>query len=148
MLFKARYKLAVTTDLVVVRHIDDMPHLLLIERSKPPFRGGWALPGGFLEEGETLEECALRELSEETGVKCQAVKLSAVHSKTDRDIRQRVISVSFIVHVVEPVEVQASSDARDARWFASNALPELAFDHAEIIEMSRLISHGWKKKDA
>jgi 8-oxo-dGTP diphosphatase len=128
---------AVTTDIVLFSLIDGELEVLLIRRKAPPFEGRWALPGGFLEMDETLEACAARELREETGI--QAVKLTQFHafSAPDRDPRERVVSVAFFgVLPADGAPPSAGSDAAEARWHRINALPPLAFDHADIIRMA------------
>lgn len=108
--------------------------LLLILRKNEPFADQWALPGGFLDEGETLEQAAERELMEETGVTCNCLKQLGAWSKVNRDPRTRVISVSFLAEIAADQNPVAADDAKDARWFAINDLPKLAFDHDEMIE--------------
>lgn len=121
---------AVTTDIVVLRGDE----ILLIRRAHAPFEGSWALPGGFLDEDETLEACAARELMEETGVTCGALRLVGTYSEPDRDPRERTVSVAFATHVVADTEAKAGDDAGEAGWFALDALPDLAFDHDRIIK--------------
>lgn len=128
-----------SVDLVVTRRGVTGDELLLIRRDRPPFAGQWALPGGFLDTGETLEEAASRELAEETGVSIpphRLIQLGAF-SRVDRDPRGRVISVAFHAIVPEDVTLSAGDDARDAQWFAFDALPPLAFDHSEIIHVHK-----------
>lgn len=111
--------------------------LLLIKRGKPPYQGQWALPGGKLGEGETLEDAAHRELCEETGVQDVSMQFVGIFDEPERDPRGRFISAAYLVGIDDEVEVeiQAGDDAASARWFPLNKLPEdLAFDHAEIIE--------------
>lgn len=126
--------LAVTADVVVVKADSDVPQVLLIKRGRPPFRGQWALPGGFLDERETLDECARRELREETGLKVDIVREVGSFSDPNRDPRGRTISIAFWTMINENPDVRAADDAADAQFFPINALPELAFDHADIIE--------------
>lgn len=128
---------AVTTDVVVFTVIDERLQLLLIRRSREPFRGCWALPGGFLDIDEDLDVCAARELAEETGV--TGVYLEQLYSfgRPDRDPRERVISVAYYALVPsDRIQVRAASDAAEAAWFPVANLPELAFDHGEIIAMA------------
>jgi len=127
---------AVTADIIVIKTIDDQSEVLLIERKHPPFEGMWALPGGFLEMDETLEEAALRELEEETGI--TGVTLDQFHtfSKVDRDPRHRTITTVFIGSADENTATpKAGDDAANVQWFQINHLPPLAFDHGEVMEM-------------
>lgn len=111
--------------------------VLLIERDREPFAGRWALPGGFVDPTETLEQAALRELSEETGV--SKVYLEQLHSfgAPDRDPRDRVITVAYygLVRRLDHAPM-AASDARAVGWFPALRCPPLAFDHREIVAMA------------
>ena len=124
---------AVATDICVFRHAEDALSLLLIQRRNPPFRGRWALPGGFLEPDEDLDTCARRELAEETGFTGLALHQFAVFSAPRRDPRERVISVAYLAVAPASATIVAGSDATRARWYPLGALPRLAFDHAAII---------------
>ncbi len=113
--------------------------LLLIQRRKPPYQGCWALPGGKLGEGETLEDAAHRELHEETGVEGVTMQFIGIYDDPERDPRGRYVSAAYVAAIGDNVvpRVEAGDEAGDARWFALNALPaDLAFDHAEIIGMA------------
>lgn len=125
---------ALTADCVLFcRDENNALSVLLIERGGEPYKGCWAFPGGFLEMDETIEECAARELQEETGLALQSpLSQLGCYSRVDRDPRGRVITVAFYA-VVEKAAVTGSDDARDARWFPLAALPPLAFDHAQIL---------------
>lgn len=123
---------AVTGDCVVIT-TEDEPRVLLIERGNEPYKGCWAIPGGFLNMDETTEQCALRELEEETGLKLVNVQQIGAYSKVDRDPRGRTISVAYLAVVDQPFEVSGQDDAAKAQWFPVNALPPLAFDHAQIM---------------
>jgi 8-oxo-dGTP diphosphatase len=109
--------------------------VLLIKRKFNPFKGKWALPGGFVDEGETVEEAVERETMEETGVKVKIVKLIGVYSKPERDPRG-TISVAFLTKPASK-EARGGDDAEEARWFELDKLPEMAFDHKKIIEDAR-----------
>ncbi len=129
---------AVTTDIVIFSVRDNALQVLLINRGAEPFKGSWALPGGFVRIDESLDECAKRELHEEAGL--EDVYLEQLYSfgKIGRDPRERVISVAyFTLTPSEHLKPAAGTDAADVRWFAINELPELAFDHAEIIRVAR-----------
>ena len=126
---------AITVDSIIIRKITDQFELLLIQRDRYPFEGMWALPGGFIEMDETLMEAASRELEEETGLTGIELSQYKAFDKIDRDPRGRTISVVFYGFFEKSTsQIRASSDARDAKWFALINLPELAFDHSEIVE--------------
>ena len=111
---------SVTADCIVFTR-ESTPQVLLIERGDEPFMGCWAFPGGFLNMDETTEQCAIRELKEETGLEVE-------------DPRGRTITVAYLAVVDAPLEVMGQDDAAKAQWFPIDALPELAFDHDEIMK--------------
>lgn len=121
---------AVSVDIVVLRR--DASEVLLIRRKNEPFAGLWALPGGFVDPDETLEQAAKRELEEETGIRAKVEQLAAF-SDPDRDPRGRTISVAFVARVAASRAVSAGDDAADAAWYPTSRLPRLAFDHRKII---------------
>ena len=124
---------AVTADCIVItREVE--PKVLLIQRGNEPFKGCWAFPGGFMEMDETTEQCAIRELEEETGLKVSNLHQIGAYSKVDRDPRGRTITVAYLVLIDASVEVIGQDDAAKAEWFPLSALPELAFDHADIMK--------------
>lgn len=123
---------AVTADCVVMTK-EANPHVLLIERGFDPFKGRWAFPGGFMNMDETAEQCAIRELEEETGLKVSSIHQIGAYSKVDRDPRGRTITVAYLAIVDEPVSVKGQDDAAKAQWFPIDALPPLAFDHEDIM---------------
>lgn len=123
---------AVTADCVVMTK-EATPQVLLIERGFEPFKGCWAFPGGFLNMDETTEQCAIRELEEETGLVVKDLQQIGAYSKVDRDPRGRTITVAYLVLVDHPVEVTGQDDAAKAEWFSINKLPSLAFDHEDIM---------------
>ena len=123
---------AVATDCVVFGFDGHELKILLIERGIEPFKGMWALPGGFLRMDETAEQCAVRELQEETGLSLTYLKQFKVFSKVNRDPRERVISIAFYA-LAQKSEVKGGDDAAQARWFALNEVPCLAFDHEKIL---------------
>ena len=108
--------------------------LLLIRRGRPPFEGTWALPGGFVEYGETTEEACVRETREETGLAVEIEGLAGVYSRPDRDPRGHTVSVVYRCRAVDG-DIRGGDDAAEARWFTPDELPgiALAFDHAEIV---------------
>ena len=114
--------------------------MLLIQRGNEPFKGCWAFPGGFMNIDETTEQCAVRELEEETGLRLSSVRQVGTYSRVDRDPRGRTLTVAYLALVDAPVPVQGHDDAARAQWFPLSALPPLAFDHAEIMQdVMRLI---------
>lgn len=123
---------AVTADVVTITK-EEEPKVLLIQRGLEPYKGCWAFPGGFMEMDETTEECAIRELKEETGLKLDSMVQVGAYSKVDRDPRGRTITIAYLAIVDEPLSVIAQDDAAKAEWFSINALPPLAFDHDEIM---------------
>jgi 8-oxo-dGTP diphosphatase len=124
---------AVTADCVVITR-EFEPRVLLIQRGADPYKGCWAFPGGFMNMDETTEECAIRELEEETGLKVTTIHQIGAYSKVDRDPRGRTITVAYLAIIDEPVAVSGQDDAAKAEWFPLFALPELAFDHADIMK--------------
>ena len=123
---------AVTADCVVITK-EEHPKVLLIQRGADPYKGCWAFPGGFMNMDETTEQCAIRELEEETGLRVSDVHQIGAYSKVDRDPRGRTITVAYLAIIDKPVQVTGQDDAAKAEWFPLSALPELAFDHAEIM---------------
>lgn len=129
---------AVTTDVVLFTLHEEALCVLLIERSNPPFQGMWALPGGFLGIEEDLEQCAMRELCEETGVEGIYLEQLYTFGAPGRDPRERIISVTyFALTRSDTLQLKAASDAARVAWFPVTRLPELAFDHAAIIRLAR-----------
>ncbi|GAB4195002.1 MAG: NUDIX domain-containing protein [Sandaracinaceae bacterium] len=129
---------AITVDCVVFAFEARSLSVLLVRRGQPPFAGSWALPGGFVRVDETLEEAARRELAEETSLADVYLEELRTFSRVDRDPRERVISVAFVALLRgRSPAVREGSDAAEARWFPLDALPPLAFDHAEILEAAR-----------
>ena len=124
---------AVTADCVVITK-EEQPKVLLIQRGADPYKGCWAFPGGFMNMDETTEQCAIRELEEETGLRVSNVHQIGAYSKVDRDPRGRTITVAYLAIIDKPVQVTGQDDAANAEWFPLSALPELAFDHAEIMQ--------------
>ena len=124
---------AVTADCVVITR-DIEPKVLLIQRGFEPFKGCWAFPGGFMNMDETTEQCAIRELEEETGLQVTELYQIGAYSKVDRDPRGRTITVAYLVIVDAPMAVIEQDDAAKAEWWLLSDLPRLAFDHEEIMQ--------------
>jgi len=129
----------VTVDVVVYRKKENSIEILLIKRKNDPYKNKWALPGGFVEETESLEEAAKRELKEETGLSIKNPEQVHTFGDPGRDPRGRTISVAFMSWVDAGDNATASDDAAEVQWFPATRLPELAFDH------SKIISHAMKK---
>lgn len=110
--------------------------VLLIRRRNPPFAGAYALPGGFVDVGETVEEAVVREVREETGVETEIDRLLGVYSDPARDPRGHTVSVTFLLRPVGGAP-RAGDDAAEARYFPLDCLPPLAFDHARILADAR-----------
>lgn len=124
---------AVTADCVVMTN-EPLPKVLLIQRGAAPYKGAWAFPGGFMNMDETTEQCAIRELEEETGLKVATVHQIGAYSKVDRDPRGRTITVAYLAIIDSPEEVRGQDDAANAMWYPITELPQLAFDHYDIIK--------------
>lgn len=126
---------ALTVDCVVFGLDAEDLKVLLIQRDMPPFAGRWAIPGGFVEMGETLEQSALRELEEETGISNVFLEQLYTFGDPGRDPRERVVTVAYFALVkLSNHLVQAATDARDAAWFAVDDVPPLAFDHKKVLK--------------
>nr|WP_321408946.1 NUDIX hydrolase [uncultured Carboxylicivirga sp.] len=127
---------AVTTDVLLIT--EKLPRkILLIQRGNDPFKGKWALPGGFVDMDEELKLAALRELQEETGIENVEVKQFRTYGAVNRDPRHRTISIVYTGFVEDELECTGQDDAADAQWFTLENLPELAFDHKLIITEAR-----------
>ncbi len=120
---------ALTVDGVIIK--DHM--IVLVKRSKSPFEGQYALPGGFVEYGETVESALIREIAEETGLEVKIKSLIGVYSDPNRDPRGHVVSLAFKAQITGG-ELSSGSDAREVRLFDIRNLPRLAFDHEKIIQ--------------
>jgi 8-oxo-dGTP diphosphatase len=128
---------AVTTDIVIFTIREEQLKLLLIKRGGAPFKGKWALPGGFVGPDEDLEESAMRELEEETGVSGVYLEQLYTFGKPNRDPRERVITVAYYALIPsDRLQLRAATDAEAVGWFAMDDLPPLAFDHKEIVAMA------------
>ncbi|MBR0374283.1 MAG: NUDIX hydrolase [Mogibacterium sp.] len=144
-------KPALTADIIVLTRQDGQDKLLMIRRGGHPFLGCWALPGGFAEQGETIEQTAARELEEETGVSGLSLELVGIYSKPGRDPRGWTVSAAYVACVpADAIRIQAGDDAAAAQWVdyevtraADGSVAEVrlalpgggqpAFDHMEII---------------
>ncbi|MBN2172684.1 MAG: NUDIX hydrolase [Bacteroidales bacterium] len=137
MLYTYEYpRLMLTVDAVVFRINGSKQEVLLIQRKHDPFAGMWALPGGFVDMEETVEQAVVRELEEETGLKFNDLKQLHTFSALGRDPRGRTVSVTFYgIIKIENSAVKGGDDASDARWFPVDSLPFLAFDHIEAVKM-------------
>lgn len=125
-------------DMVLLAVHDDALHVLLIKRGWPPFEGAWALPGGYVDEGETFDAAARRELQEETSLVAPPhLERVDVYGDPGRDPRGRVVSVAYVAVLPTMPHPTAGDDAREARWTPvadALATPEgLAFDHHRIL---------------
>lgn len=124
---------ALTADAVVIALQGGKPSVLLIQRARPPFEGMWALPGGFVDMDEDVDDAAKRELQEETGLQLDGLEQLRVFGKVGRDPRHRTVTVAYYCVVDSPMPVKGMDDAFCAQWFEVHDLPPLAFDHADII---------------
>jgi 8-oxo-dGTP diphosphatase len=125
----------VTADALIFAVCNGRKSVLLIRRGNDPFKGLWAIPGGFLEMDEEIETAANRELLEETGI--EGIELKQMHTfgTPGRDPRGRQITVVFTATVEKEIKPTAGDDAAEAKWFDIEDLPELAFDHDKVIAM-------------
>lgn len=129
---------AVTTDICLFTVVESDLRILLVRRGIEPFKGSWALPGGFLWEDETLNQCASRELKEETGVEGCHLEAFGTFSDPKRDPRYRVITAAYFALVPAGEHlIRSGSDADEAQWHDMGKLPPLAFDHGDIIRSAR-----------
>jgi len=135
MKFSYEYpRAALTVDCVVFGIDEGELNVLLIERALDPFKGQWALPGGFVRVDEPLDDAARRELAEEAGLKNVFLEQLYTFGTVNRDPRERVVSVAYyaLVKLLDH-KATAATDAANAKWFAVSKVPQLAFDHAEIL---------------
>jgi len=135
MSFTYRYpRPMVTVDMLMLRFREGKIELLLIQRDRPPYQGKWALPGGFIDMEETLQQSAERELREETGLENVPLYQLSSFGDPGRDPRGRTITILFGGFLPPPFPtVTAGDDARRAKWFLLDRLPDLAFDHSHVI---------------
>ena len=128
---------AVTVDITIFTVRNDELNILLIKRAEPPFQGEWALPGGFVKEDEDLDAAAARELVEETGVTGVYLEQLFTFGAPGRDPRGHTVTVAYSALIPsDNLELTASTDAEGVAWFAIDKLPDLAFDHDDILEVA------------
>ena len=125
-------KIFVTVDIILIKETNPK-QVLLIQRNNEPFKNCWALPGGFVNENEDLEMAAKRELEEETQIKVERLTQIGAYGKPFRDPRGHMVSVAYFGVTNENTIAKANDDAKEANWFNIINLPELAFDHKDII---------------
>ncbi len=133
----------VTADVAVLR-LDSVPEILLVRRNDPPYQSSWALPGGFMEMEESLEQAARRELMEETGIRAGELIRFDTYDAPERDPRGRTITQVFVMIWKPEMGIPvAGSDAGELAWFGLTSLPALAFDHNKIIrDVIRMMQEG------
>lgn len=133
----SKQAIKLSVDAVVFGYEEGLISVLLIQRKYKPYKGKWAIPGGFVNNEESLEDAVERELQEETGVKINYLEQLYTFGHPLRDPRGRVVSVAY-VGLVRPntFKIVASTDAAQVQWFTINELPELSFDHKEILKIA------------
>ncbi len=127
----------VTVDIVIFTIRDHALHVLLVKRKYDPFKGRWAIPGGFVLDDESLDQAARRELREETGVRDVYLEQLYTFGDPGRDPRGRVVTVAYFALVASDRALEAGTDAADAAWHPADRLPPLAFDHRRILDYAR-----------
>lgn len=125
---------ALTTDAIVYVKEQNRIFVLLIERGNNPFKNRWALPGGFVDMDETIETACKRELKEEAGISLKKMEQFKTYDAINRDPRHRTISVVYFAELSKKLAVTGGDDAKNANWFPITELPDLAFDHRQIID--------------
>ncbi|WP_339610921.1 NUDIX hydrolase [uncultured Planktosalinus sp.] len=130
-----KQNISLTVDIVVF-NIEKNNSVLLIQRKNNPFIKMWALPGGFVDLNESLHSAALRELKEETGIELQTCEQLYAFGNPERDPRGHTVSIAHVGFLDQDLIPLANDDAENAQWFHLDQLPELAFDHKEIIELA------------
>jgi 8-oxo-dGTP diphosphatase len=133
---------AVTVDIVLFHRFQRL-EVLLIKRRKEPFKDRWAFPGGFVDEHESLENAAARELQEETGLKGIKLKQIGAFGDPGRDPRGHTVSVVFAAVLEKRQEARAADDASDAQWHSARRPPKLAFDHKQILKIAIKRVEDW-----
>jgi len=122
-----------TVDVVLFDPSNGRLRVLLIKRAHDPFKGLWAFPGGFVDEDESLEDAAARELFEETGLTDIRIEQIGAFGDPGRDPRGHTVSVAFAAVLDKSIDARAGDDAEDARWYSALHPPRLAFDHRKIL---------------
>ena len=140
---------AVTVDIVLLHRAKRGARVLLVQRKHKPFKGRWAFPGGFVEENESLEAAAARELREETGLDGMDLEQVGAFGDPGRDPRGHTVSVVFAALLYEEAEPEPADDAETAEWHSVSNLPELAFDHKAILHaaIARILGQGKRRND-
>lgn len=130
----------ITGDVVLLLRDGDRTKILLVQRKFDPYKGLWATPGGFIEMDETLEEAARRELLEETGLTVDHLVFVGMYDAVDRDPRGRTLTAAFVGFATpdQAAQAKAADDAAAVQWFDLDHLPDLAFDHAQVIADARV----------
>jgi 8-oxo-dGTP diphosphatase len=129
-------KIFVTVDALVFKQIENTWYILLIKRKNDPFIGKWALPGGFVDEGEDLPVAAARELKEETGLVINDMDQLGAFGKPGRDPRQHTVSIAYTGFADVNAQAVGADDAEEAQWFSVKSLPQLAFDHLDVVTLA------------
>lgn len=129
-------KIFVTTDAIIFKRIDGEYNILFIKRKNDPDKGKWALPGGFVDENEDLPDAAKRELQEETGLIVNDMEQLGAFGKPGRDPRHHTVSVAYTGFAPDDAEAVGADDAEEAQWFSVKSLPQMAFDHADIVTLA------------
>jgi 8-oxo-dGTP diphosphatase len=124
---------AVTVDIVLLRRYSRRTEVLLIKRGREPFKNAWAFPGGFVDENESLEHAAARELREETSIAKVDLEQIGAFGDPGRDPRGHTVSVAFGAVIRNDLLVKAADDAADVQWLSASNPPRLAFDHEKIL---------------
>lgn len=124
---------AVTADAVILAGNGHLRKVLLIQRGRPPYQGMWALPGGFVDMDEDIDDAVVREVREETGLQLSGYQQLKAFGHPGRDPRHRTITIAYLLLIDQPLDVRGQDDAAEAGWFDIHTLPPLAFDHDHII---------------